>query len=395
MVPLIRPSGTWVFVLLPRTTRDQNGVVTGRSFAQIAKEFRSLPRADKPLAELFRDAMRLSQKVVPADGWAVLTLDPATLLITGGVHEHTLTADAMRRWYEIEYGEDDVLKFSLLSRELTPVALLSDATRRELGKSARYRDVLAPAGYQHELRAALRSMKHTWGALFLLRKSGQPDFETEEESFMRELADALGDAIRTSLRAANAATDARMGRAIVLLGPNQELLAASPSSSVWLEELAGDGPKDASGLPHTVRPTVNGARRGAERGSQTSAHVRVRGSSGQWLTVHAAVLGDGQAVVTIEEGRPTPIAPAILKAYGLSPLNGEILRDLLHGFGDPQIAEHLGVGVETVRADIVGILKKVGVANRTELPKKLFFDHYFERVLAGAPLEPDGWFALG
>ena len=371
-----------------------NGDVAGRSFAQIAKEFRSLPRADKSLAELFRDAMRLAREVVPADGWGVLTLDPATLLITGGVHEHALAGDAMRLWYELEYGEDDFLKFSSLSRELTPVALLSDATRRELGRSSRYRDVLAPAGYQHELRAALRSTKHTWGGLFLLRKSDAADFVGEDESFMREVADALGDAVRATLRAANAATDARLGRAILLLGPNDELLAESASSAVWLEELLGDGPKDAAGLPHTVRSTVTGARRGAERGAQTSAHVRVRGTSGQWLTVHAALLGDGKVVVTIEEGRPMAIAPAILAAYGLSPLSGEVLRDVLHGFGDAQIAEHLNVGVETVQAELLAVLKKVGAATRAELPNKLFFEHYFERVLACVPLEPDGFFAL-
>jgi DNA-binding CsgD family transcriptional regulator/GAF domain-containing protein len=368
--------------------------VAGRSFSLIAKELRSLPRADKPLPELLRDAMRVALAVVPADGWAVLTLDPATLLVTGGVHEHSLAGDAMRRWYELEYGEDDVLKFASLSRELTPVALLADATRRDLTKSPRYRSVLAPAGYQHELRAALRSMKHTWGGLFLLRKSGAPDFVVEEESFVRELADALGDAIRATLRAAGAAADERMGRAILVLGHNHELLAQSASASVWLEELSGDGPKDASGLPHTVRSTVNGARRGAERGGQTSAHVRVRGKSGQWLIVHAAVLGDGKSVVTVEEGRPIAIASSLLSAYGLSPLEGEVLRDLLHGAEDAQIAEHLNVGVPAVQADVANVLRKVGVATRAELPKRLFFEHYFERVQVGTPLDPDGFFAL-
>jgi GAF domain-containing protein len=368
--------------------------VAGRSFVQIAKEFRTLPRTDKPLPILFRDAMRLAKSLVPADGWAVLTLDPATLLVTGGVHEHTISGDAMRRWYEIEYGTDDALKLSALARELTPVAVLSDATKQELGKSQRYRDVLAPAGYQHELRAALRSMKHTWGGLFLLRATGQPNFTSEDESILRELADALGDAIRSSLRAANVAGDPRTSRALLLLGPNHERIAESPSSSVWLEELQGDGPKDATGLPHTVRSTVNGARRGAERGGQTSAHVRVRGASGQWVTVHAAVLGDGNAIVTIEEGRLTAVAPSILHAYGLSPLQGELLRDLLHGAEDAQIAEHLNVSVEVVPADVSRLLELCRVTSRAELPKRLFFDHYFDRVMAGTALDSDGFFDL-
>jgi DNA-binding CsgD family transcriptional regulator len=367
--------------------------VTGRSFARISKEFRALPRAEKSIPELVEGAMRLASTVVPADGWTLHTLDPATLLATGSVNENRFDAAARKRLYELEYGGDDVSRYSALARELTPVSLLSSATKDELVKSPRYRDVLLPAGYQHELRAALRSMKHTWGGLSLLRGSTAANFVPEEESFLRELADALGDAIRTTLRAANAATDARTGRAILLLGPGQEILASSPSSPVWLEELAGDGPKDASGLPHTVRSTVNGARRGAERGGQVSAHVRVRGSSGQWLNVHAAVLGDGQAVVTIEEGRPIAVAPSILAPYELTPLEGEILRDVLHGADDSQIAERLGIASSAVQSDIVALLRRIGVSNRQELPQRLFFEHYFERAERGDALGPDGFFA--
>jgi DNA-binding CsgD family transcriptional regulator len=236
-------------------------------------------------------------------------------------------------------------------------------------------------------------MKHSWGGISLLRGATAPDFVPEEESFMRELADAFGDAIRTTLRAANVATDARMGRAMLLLGPGLEILASSPSSPVWLEELVGDGPKDVSGLPHTVRSTVNGARRGAERGGQVSAHVRVRGSSGQWLNVHAGVLGDGKVIVTIEEGRPIAIAPSILGAYELTPLEGEVLRDMLHGADDAHIAERLGIASGVVQLDIVAILKKLGVESRHELPEKVFFEHYFERAQRAEPLGPDGWFA--
>jgi Bacterial regulatory proteins, luxR family len=364
-------------------------------FASIAKEFRELPRLGRPVAELVREAMRVILGAVPADGWAVLTLDPATLLATSGVHEHGFSTDALRRLYELEYGEDDVTKFSSLARALTPVGLLSQATQRELTKSARYRDVLAPAGYEHELRAALRSNKHTWGALFLLRRSSKPDFIVEEESLVREVADAFGDALRATLRSAGALTDTRTGRGLLVVGQNQEIVVASPAASVWLAELAGEGTKDTGWLPHTVRSTVNGARRGAERGGQTSAHVRVRGASGQWLTVHAAVLGDGNAVVSIDEGRPIAVAAPILAAHALSSDEGEVLRDLLHGSEDSHIAERIGTSLEAVRASIDEVLRKVGVESRTGLAKKLFFEHYFERVQAGAPVGPDGYFSRG
>ena len=364
--------------------------MAGKSFAKVAKEFRALPRADKPVAELFRDAMRIAKEVVAFDGWGAVTLDPATLLVTSGVHEHGFSAPALDRWFELEVTDGDFLHYPGLARELTPVGRLSDATRGELSKSPRYRDVLSGAGYSHELRIALRSMKQTWGGLFLLRRTNAANFEPEEESFMRELGDALGDGIRATLRAANAASDPRTGRAILLLGQSHEVVASSASAPVWLEELA-DGP--AGSLPHTVRSTVNGARRGAERGAQVSAYVRVRGKTGNWLTVHASLLGDGNVVVTIGEGRAIALAPPLREAYGLTALQGDVLRDVLLGIDDVQIAERTNLPAANVHGELQEILKKLGVQRRFECAKKLFFDHYAERMRAGASLGADGWFA--
>ena len=364
--------------------------MAGRSFAMIAKELRALPRSDRPVEVLVREALSLTLGSVSADGWGVFTLDPATLLATRAAGD-ALDAGARRRLFEIEYGAEDVAKFSTLSRELTPIGSLSDATERELSKSKRYREVLAPAGYEYELRAALRSGKHTWGALFLLRRAQSGDFGSEDEAFMRELADSLGDGIRATLRAAHAGSISSAGRVILLLDEEQRILAASPDVSTWLAELPGDGPQDPV-LPHTVRSTVNGARRGVERGGQSSAHVRVRGRSGRWLTVHAAILGDGKAVVTIDDGRPIAIAPAILEAYGLTELEGGVLRDLLHGFEDAHIAARLGTSVDQVERDTATVLGKTHVPSRLELPKQLFFEHYFARLEANAPLGRDGCF---
>ena len=366
--------------------------MTARSFAKIAKEFRALPRANKSVDDLFRDAVRLARSLVAFDGWGAVTLDPATLLVTGGAHDHGLAGAALDRWFELEVAPGDYLHYRALTRELTPVASLLDATRGEPTKSARYRDVLEPAGYRHELRCALRSMKQTWGGLFLLRRGNGPRFEPDEESFMRELSEALGEAVRATLRAANAASDPRTGRALLLLGENYEIIEASAASSVWLAELS-DGKNDPGGVPHTVRTTVNGARRGAERGAQVSAYVRVRGRSGGWLTVHASLLGDGKVVVTVEEGRPIGLAAEIPEAYGLSPLQGELLRDALLGIDDPQIAERLGITEATVVADLASVLEKLGLSKRDELPRKVYFEHYAARTRASAPLGADGWFA--
>jgi DNA-binding NarL/FixJ family response regulator len=365
--------------------------VAARNFSKIAREFRALPRATRSLAELFREAVALARTVVAFDGWAAVTLDPATLLVTGGVHEHGLSPAALELWHDLEVSQGDYLHYPALARELTPVGNLFDATRGELAKSQRHRDVLAPAGYEHELRAALRSMKQTWGGLFLLRRAGAPRFEPEDDSFMRELADALGDAVRSTLRAANVATDRHEARALLLLDQNQRIVARSPASAAVLEEL-GEPMQDPDAVPHTVRSTVNGARRGSERGTQVAAYVRVKGKSGRWFVVHATVLGDAQVLVTLDEGRPIPLAAPIRNAYDLTAREGELLRDVLLGLEDAQIAERVGVSEAALRAELGVAFAKLGLAKSSDLAKKLFSEHYRERALASAPLDADGWF---
>ena len=54
--------------------------------------------------ELERDVARHVARAVPFDLWCGLTLDPATLLPTGGYHAEGLPAQHMPRLLEIEHG---------------------------------------------------------------------------------------------------------------------------------------------------------------------------------------------------------------------------------------------------------------------------------------------------
>jgi hypothetical protein len=86
---------------------------------------------------------------------ALMTVNPATLLPTAEFVENGLAADALLRLVEIEVREPDVNKWVQLARADRPAAGLSDATKGDLDRSLRQREIRRPGGFADELRVVL------------------------------------------------------------------------------------------------------------------------------------------------------------------------------------------------------------------------------------------------
>ena len=84
-----------------------------------------------------------------------------------------------------EYLVDDVNTFADLARRRTPVGILDHETGGDPERSARYRDVLAPAGIPHELRAAFVTRGRTWGAVHIARRASSAPFTKRRRSRAR------------------------------------------------------------------------------------------------------------------------------------------------------------------------------------------------------------------
>jgi hypothetical protein len=66
---------------------------------------------------------------------------------------------------------------------------------------------------------------------------------------------------------------------------------------------------------------------------------------------------------------------------------------VVQGLSTKEIASALGLSGYTVGDHLKAIFEKVGVRSRGELVARLFFDHYYPRLLQSTALAPDGWFA--
>jgi DNA-binding NarL/FixJ family response regulator len=315
------------------------------------------------------------------------TLDPATLLFTGGVARDL--GDEPRLPYH-EYAIPDASKWAFLARSRRNVASLTRATRGHEESSPRYRELLKPRGVRREMRGSLVSDGAAWGAFGMFRTGAAEDFDEDEEAFLQSVVPLLADGFRRALLLTAALpSEAPDGPGIVVFDEHEDVESVSEAGSRWLAELS------ESGCDHlAIRAVAVRARRaGNEGATERSARARAYTRSGRWLTLHGTRLqtpaGERIAVV-IEPSRPHEIAPIILHAYGLSDREREVAQLCLQGWSTAAIANRLHLSPYTVQDYLKSIFSKAGVRSRRDLVAKIFNEHYWPNM---RPVEgiPDDW----
>ena len=304
------------------------------------------------------------------------------MMPTNGYHAEGVDAAVLPRLFELEYGADEPNLVPHLARSSGGVATIRQATGGDVTSSARWREVIAPSGLAHELRAVFRDDRHVWGALILFRGPDVDDFTAEELSFVRRVTATVAAGFRRVLvrQHLDFGEDAREAGISLLGGEPLEVRTATGAARVWLDQLddVGQG---------TELPTVARAARRARRdGGAVAARVRTR--SGRWLTITAENTvgptgGDRDVGIVIQPSRPAEIAHIVGAAHGLTARESEVVLHVAAGATNAELARRLQ------------LLAKLGVSTRGQLTSKLFFDHYLQRTVAAQAAGTDGWFLPG
>src|SRR5580658_5715155 len=194
---------------------------------------RGLSRADY-FAEL---APRL-RHVIDNDATCWHTLDPQTRLMTSDapaelVERGIFTAETATAAGELlvrsEYLVPDSNTFAELAARRVPVGTLDRATRGHPERSARYRDLLEPAGIPHELRAAFVIRGRVWGAVHIARRGQSGAFMQRDADALSAITGAVARGIRTSLRFdAARRINGLEAPGLVVLGPGDEVELITP-----------------------------------------------------------------------------------------------------------------------------------------------------------------------
>jgi hypothetical protein len=115
----------------------------GRSTERVREEIVRLPHAGMDSRTFGIEAVKQLRNAIPTDVSFFATADPATLLFTSAIRDDVL-AQATPQFLEREFLRDDPVKFAQLARRRSPVDSLGMATKGELARSARYRELLSP-----------------------------------------------------------------------------------------------------------------------------------------------------------------------------------------------------------------------------------------------------------
>ncbi|QLY28469.1 LuxR family transcriptional regulator [Nocardia huaxiensis] len=348
------------------------------SLAALTGAIEELCRTTSGAIALERAVATQLAEAVPFDAWCALTIDPASLLPTGGYHESGVALHLIPLLLEIEARGQDALTWPAMSRAGLRVDTLDRATDGKRERSQRFREVLTPGGIGHELRVTFTTSSGIWGALVLLRGTDVGDFTATEMRMIEESTAGVAGALRREMVLTDIATaDRPAGPGLVLLDESLTVLDATAGAAAWLAEI-DDGLDAAHRIPYAV----------------TAVRSRVRTRTGRWLTLHAERLhADPRRIsVIVEPARPVEIAELVADAYGLTARERDVVRLLSGGYTRREIARALALSAHTVDDHIKRVFAKLEVRSRAELTAKLYFDQHAPRIDADVPVGATGWF---
>lgn len=295
------------------------------------------------------------------------TLDPETMIPTaltlvGHSESKVSTAEAL----SVVLAADEHNRKRALANLARPVEILSGACDGDVERSAHYRHVLSPQGFEHSLLLMLVINDACWGFLDFLRHPTRPDFTAADAELANALAPALARSLRDSLLELSDRSLPVGLPGVIVLDEQLAIGSISPEGRRWLAELSNAD----EGLPAVVQAVAAAAL----LESNLPAHARARTHTGAWLHVHATVL-EGQphrgVAVVLESARPDQLVPVVARAHGLTAREREIAALVVQGHSTAQIAGELFLSPYTVKDHLKAVFDKVEVRSRRDLAAAL------------------------
>ena len=366
-------------------------------------EVRRLCYAGLDETTLLREVAGRLRRAVPFEGYCAHAVDPLSGLLTHAPSEEMGGEREARLFLEHLYFAEDVNEYNSMAKSRRPVALLSEATGGRLERCLRYRELMEPLGYGHELRSVFTAGKELWGAIDVRREKGRPDFEPREIMLFRRVAPHLGAGLKAAMLRSQAPSpkggDGIPG--VLVLDNRGRVSHYTGPAERWLEELEdpdsrwheGRGPsawRVGKGLPAAVWTVISTLRRAlnpqTERDRASIPRVCVRTRAGRWLTLQASLSepdtdGNSDTVIVIEPPGPKEMLWLNAASYGLTARERAVVDLVMRGFSTAQISATLYISKYTVQEHLCSAFDKVGVRDRQALVKRLFFDNIYPTLL--------------
>ncbi|RLP72627.1 LuxR family transcriptional regulator [Mycetocola manganoxydans] len=330
------------------------------------REIAGLAASGLGVSDLHAEAIRVIDRDVKTELTCWATLDPESLVISA------MTSSEVRVPVEYEpllanaeLSPDETHSFAAMARRAELLTRFSDYPRNDRDRSRRYRNVWRPLGVEQEVRVLFTADGTTWGAAGLVR-SGLV-FSDREVEYLGAVAPAIGAATRLAVRSEISNRLATGQPAIVIVSDSGNIRSATGSAREWQERLNALEPGWFVAMMHVMVAGVRNTHAGVFR-------ARIRDGRGQWALLQASALIGGGAdavAVSIDPAAGEQLTTLLFAAYGLSPRERDVCREVIAGHSTADIAGNLFVSQNTVQDHLKSAFAKVGVRSRGELVARL------------------------
>ncbi len=331
---------------------------------------------------------QLDERLRPLLGYEASTfstLDPPTLLWTSRQVIGIESSPAREtKVLELEHRGDDLNSFANMLIQQMPIGNLVTATGGNLAKCIRYEHILRELDLVDELRAVVKSEQLSWGALTLYRmRPGEP-FTYKDLRAVRDLLEPFGALLRLRMLRSAADDPGSLDRPPGLLQVSAEgtVTDTSPAAAARLETVA-----DPSAIAAAVAEVVT-----AFHDGDALAHATLPAGEEGSVTLHASVGADGTLAIVVEEDRLVLLAQQVIDGYQLTEDESEVLSFYSTGRTTRNIAQVLAIDAFAVQAMLMSLFAKIGRKNRAEIWGTVYYDHFADRIAAGARPNPYGYF---
>jgi DNA-binding CsgD family transcriptional regulator len=338
---------------------------------------RQLCSLDVPTPVLLPSLLEAVRGVVPAAHAAFFYCDEVGNM-QNIYAEKLLPPTLMAMYYEKHFSSGaGNFKASYLKRVAAKRSVSKHTLTKDELKSEYYKDILSRLDVHHILYAIVKTASGAIGQLSLYRSQREVEFSEDDEKNLEDVLRYLNMVFASPI-AIGSATDTALAaeESLAILDSGGNILFADPSWDRLIRLAKGDAisprraaaeitatPKfiisilDAiSSSPQAVHSTQTMWGRFRFRSHQLSDEAGVKPAS---ALIVSRIAPDS---IRIAEGAA---------ALGLSPQQREVALLLTSGFKNTEIAEHLGVSINTANYHVKTVFVKLGVNDRAEVAKVL------------------------
>jgi DNA-binding CsgD family transcriptional regulator len=266
----------------------------------------------------------------------------------------------------------------------------------ELAPTEVYNEFMIPFGIEHGLFGVAENSGSRWASISLYRNASCPAFGTSESDIVRILAPHMQRAFGlhmqlSELKAQSVGLETAMNMlptGMVFFGANGKVIHLNPSASAFVaekdgllgthQELRAERAAESSLLEKTIRHTasaINGKSVSAGGSIMISRRsrppLRIQVSPINTPLAFASEAVTAVAFIVDPSRRQRPPRELLRMAYGMTPAECRVALLLSDGRAPRDIAEMLGVTVNTVRSQVKSIFAKTNVRRQGELIRLL------------------------